>query len=66
MPVGNDEREVYAVLVKQLEEQDAGDIYIIRATARWQWEHRVMPAGPGRGGGESFVMAWKRPTGAAQ
>jgi hypothetical protein len=41
-------------------EQNAGDIYIIRATARWQWEHCVMPAGADRGGGESFVMAWRR------
>lgn len=39
---------------------DAGDAYVIRATARWQWEHRVMPVGHQRGGGESFVMASKR------
>jgi alkylated DNA repair dioxygenase AlkB len=39
---------------------DAGDGYLIRATARWQWEHRVMPVGQGRGGGESFVLAYRR------
>lgn len=39
---------------------DAGDGYLIRATARWQWEHRVMPVGHGRSGGESFVLAHRR------
>jgi len=37
----------------------AGDAYMIRATARWQWLHRVMPTGHGRSGGESFVIARK-------
>ena len=46
-----------APYVLQLE---AGDGYLIRATARWQWEHRVMSVGQGRGGGESFVLAYKR------
>ena len=44
---------------------DAGDAYLIRATARWQWLHRVMPTGQGRGGGESFVISYKRPKASA-
>ena len=38
----------------------AGDGYLIRGTARWQWQHRVLPVGHRRSGGESFVVAWKR------
>ncbi|MEL6342130.1 MAG: hypothetical protein AAFV53_03285 [Myxococcota bacterium] len=41
-------------------ELDAGDGYIIRGGARWKWEHKVLPTGQGRSGGESFVMAFKR------
>lgn len=41
-------------------ELDAGDGYLIRGAARWQWLHRVMPVGHARSGGESFVLAHRR------
>ncbi|CAN0455479.1 unnamed protein product [Ectocarpus fasciculatus] len=39
---------------------EAGDGYLIRGSARWQWQHRVMPVGHQRSGGESFVIAYRR------
>ena len=38
----------------------AGDGYFMRGAARWNWDHRVMPTGRSRSGGESFIMAFKR------
>ncbi len=38
----------------------AGDAYRMRGAARWNWDHRVMPCGKNRSGGESFVLASKR------
>ncbi len=42
-------------------ELDAGDAYIMRGAARWNWDHIVMPSGKSRSGGESFILAYKRP-----
>ena len=39
---------------------DAGDGYFMRGAARWNWDHRVMPSGRDRSGGESFVLAYRR------
>lgn len=39
---------------------DAGDAYMIQGAARWKWEHKVMPTGHDRSGGESFVLAHRR------
>ncbi len=41
-------------------ELDAGDGYFMRGAARWNWDHRVIPCGHQRSGGESFVIAHKR------
>lgn len=41
-------------------ELDAGDGYFMTGAARWNWDHRVMPTGRDRSGGESFVLAFKR------
>ncbi len=43
-------------------ELDAGDGYFMKGAARWSWDHRVMPTGRERSGGESFVLAYKRST----
>lgn len=43
-------------------ELDAGDAYFMRGAARWNWDHRVMPSGRKRSGGESFVIASRRHT----
>ena len=53
-PRGEDRAEPYVIRL------DAGDAYVIRGTARWQWQHRVMPVGHERSGGESFILAHKR------
>jgi len=36
---------------------DAGDAYMMRGAARWQWEHRILPVGPRRSGGRSLILA---------
>lgn len=41
-------------------ELDAGDAYFMRGAARWNWDHRVMPSGCSRSGGESFILAYRR------
>jgi alkylated DNA repair dioxygenase AlkB len=46
-------RSVYEI------ELDIGDAYLMRGAARWKWEHRVIPAGAGRGGGRSFVLSYR-------
>ena len=43
-------------------ELEAGDAYLIAGSARWKWEHKVMPVGHERSGGESFVLAYRRPS----
>jgi alkylated DNA repair dioxygenase AlkB len=39
---------------------DAGDAYLIRGESRWKWEHKVIPTGQDRSGGESFVLSCRR------
>jgi hypothetical protein len=41
-------------------ELDAGDAYFMRGAARWNWDHRVLPAGRASSGGESFILAYRR------
>lgn len=41
-------------------ELDSGDGYFMRGAARWNWDHRVLPSGRNRSGGESFVLAFRR------
>jgi alkylated DNA repair dioxygenase AlkB len=36
-----------------------GDAYLMKGTARWHWEHRVMPVGMQGSGGRSFIMSYK-------
>lgn len=43
-------------------ELNAGDAYLIAGAARWKWEHKVLPTGQNSSGGESFVLAYRRPT----
>lgn len=39
---------------------EAGDAYLIRGGSRWKWEHKVMPVGQDKNGGESFVLSYRR------
>ncbi|MEZ4359749.1 MAG: hypothetical protein R3B48_06175 [Kofleriaceae bacterium] len=41
-------------------ELNAGDGYFMTGAARWNWDHKVMATGRERGGGESFILAFKR------
>lgn len=51
----SDRRAVYEL------NQQAGDAYLMGGSCRWSWEHRVLPRGPNRGGGQSLVVSYKRP-----
>ena len=41
-------------------ELGVGDGSMIQGSARWSWEHCVLPRGEKKSGGKSFVMSYKR------
>lgn len=41
-------------------ELNAGDAYMMTKSARWNWQHKVMPVGRTSEGGKSIILNFKR------